>query len=33
LRTIAPFESGGVVSFKGNERSIEHFPAWHEDDV
>jgi hypothetical protein len=33
LRPIASFESGDVVGFKSVERSIEHFPAWHDHNV
>lgn len=33
LRPIASFESGEVVGFKRFERSIEHFPAWHDHNV
>jgi hypothetical protein len=33
LSPIASFESGDVVGFKSVERSIEHFPAWHDHNV
>ena len=31
--TLASGEGRGVVGFKAGKGCIEHFPAWHEDDI
>ena len=31
--TVTSGKGGGVIGLKAGERRIEHFPAWHEDDI
>jgi hypothetical protein len=33
LLTVTSGKGGGVIGFKAGERRIEHFPAWHKDDI